>query len=209
MHERMTLPGLVAADYRLFNRGRKGRLRRLSAALGNRGFSALLLFRLSHALQGRVPALPYLLSRLTQLLYAVDIDPRAELGPGIVLVHCFGIVVGSSTQIEGDCVIFHGVTFGDRGSEWVGSNQQDGHPVVGRNCMFGAGAKVLGGVRIGNNCVVGANAVVLNDVPENSVVAGLPAKIVSQRPLMDEDLRPIYGHRSDAPKVPLKIGSDT
>lgn len=193
----------LGADYRLLNRGRTGVVRRFASALMNRGFSAVVLYRLARSCR-RVPGAAPILCRLSQFLYSVDIDPAAELGPGIVLVHCFGIVIGGATRIEGDCVIFHGVTFGDRGSEWVGSNQQDGHPAIGKGCMFGAGAKVLGGVRVGDNCVVGANSVVLNHVPANCVVAGLPARIVSQRPAMDENLRPIGGHRQDAPKSSLE-----
>ncbi len=66
--------------------------------------------------------------------------------------------------------------------------------------MFGAGAKVLGPITIGKNCVIGANSVVNKNVPANSVAAGMPAKVISQRPEMDENLRPVHGHRSEKVK---------
>lgn len=207
MDRRFSVWCLIAEDYRKVNIGRFGRVRRVIGAFFSRGFNAMLLYRLGHSVRNQFPWVAYILNRVAQVLYCVDISPSADLGPGIVLVHCFGIVIGSSTRIEGSCVIFHGVTFGDRGSEWVGSNQPDGHPIIGYGCMFGAGAKVLGSVRVGDNCVVGANSVVLNNVPDNSVVAGLPARIVSQRPVMDDSLRPIGGHRIDKPKAPLTFGA--
>lgn len=195
-------------DFDKFNRGRSGRMRRVLAAVCNRGFNAVLLYRIANLSTNRMPFVSYILCRLSQLLYAVDIAPTAVLGPGVVLVHCFGTVVGSQTQISGDCVIFHGVTFGDRGSEWVGSNQPDGHPIVGSGCIFGAGCKVLGNIQIGDNCVIGANSVVLNHIPANSVVAGIPARIISRRPLMNDDLRPIDGYRIDSPKTSLLLDKD-
>lgn len=204
MNTKVNLLRSVVADFCALNRGRKGTLSRFAIAFANRGLSALILYRLAHSLQGKLPLLPYLFTRASQLLYGVDIDPKAELGPGIVLVHCNGLVIGSCTRIAGNCVIFHGVTFGDRGSEWVGSNQPDGHPTIGNGCIFGAGSKILGDIRIEDNCVVGANAVVVNTVPRNSVVAGIPARIISKRPIMDENLRPVAGHRDDRAKSPLE-----
>lgn len=179
-------------DVRRLVRGHPSRAKRLAVVLTNRGFQAVLLYRLSHALwRARVPLLPMVLTRLCQHLYAVDIAYQAELGPGVVIVHGFGLVVGAEVKVEGDCCLFHGVTLGDRGSEWVGSDRTDGHPYVERGVMFGAGAKVLGPVRVGRNSVVGANAVVLRDVPPCSVAAGVPARVVGRRPEMDENLRPV------------------
>ena len=81
--------------------------------------------------------------------------------------------------------MFHGVTLGDRGSEWVGSSRPDGHPTLETNVMVGAGAKILGPLRIGRSSIIGANAVVLRDVPPFSIMAGVPARIVGQRPIED------------------------
>lgn len=158
----------------------------LRVVLTNRGLQAVTLYRLSRLLwRRRVPLLPLVLTRLAQTLFAVDIAFQADLGPGIVIVHGFGLVIGSEVVIEGDCCLFHGVTLGDRGSEWVGSSRPDGHPVVEKNVMIGAGAKVLGPIRIGRGSIIGANAVVLHDVPPLSIVAGIPARVVGQRPIED------------------------
>jgi serine O-acetyltransferase len=163
-------------------RGHASRGKAILVTLTNRGFQAVLLYRIGHALWKRgVPMVPMFLARIAQHLFAVDISYKARLGPGIVIVHGFGVVIGSDVQIEGDCCIYHGVTLGDRGSEWVNSTREDGHPRVGREVMFGAGAKVLGPIRIGDNSVIGANAVVLTDVPPDSVAAGIPARVISRR----------------------------
>lgn len=193
---------MLLADAKLVARHQKGFVKRVAVVLLSRGMQAVILYRLaSAARRSRVPAVPAVLSRIAQHLYSVDISPSAQIGPGLVLVHGFGVVIGSSTRIAGNCVVFHGVTFGDRGSEWVGTREPDGHPAVGWGCIFGAGAKVLGPVTVGDNCVVGANSVVNRDVPANSVAAGLPARVVNQRPVMDQDLRPVGGvYREDAKK---------
>lgn len=146
----------------------------------------MIYYRLAHTLwRWKIPLLPLLLSRLAQFFFAVDIAPQADLGPGIVIVHGFGLVIGTEVRIEGDCCLFHGVTLGDRGSEWVGSTRRDGHPTLDRNVMVGAGAKILGPIHIGESSVIGANAVVLEDVPPYSIVAGIPAKVVGRRPIAD------------------------
>jgi len=151
--------------------------------LTNRGLQSILLYRLSHALWERhVPILPLLFTRVAQILYGIDIAYQSELGPGIVIVHGVGLVIGSQTKIEGDCCLYQGVTLGDRGSEWVGSNRPDGHPIIEAGVMFGAGAKVLGPIRVGRNSIIGANAVVTHDVPPNSIVVGVPGRVIGTRP---------------------------
>jgi serine O-acetyltransferase len=174
----------LRADLRYLMRYRpRSRWNWIEAALTNRGFHALLLYRLSHALWNRrVPILPLILTRLGQFLFAVDISPQARLGPAIVIVHGFGLVIGSKVVIEGECALFHGVTLGDRSFKWLRPERQEGHPYVGRNTMFSAGCKVLGPITIGSHSVVGANAVVIESVPEGCVAGGVPARILRQRP---------------------------
>jgi len=168
----------------------------LGRILLGKGFKAMLIYRLSHALwRLRVPIVPLLLGRVSQFLYAVDIDYHARLGPGITITHCFGLVIGCDVVIEGDCDLFHGVTMGTRGSEWVGDWITDGHPHIEEDCIIGAGAKILGPVRIGRNTVVGANAVITRDVPANSVMDGVPARRISERPAMDKQMRVVNGPR--------------
>lgn len=179
-----TIAQCIRADLAKLTKNNASAPKVIVAVLTNRGFHSLLLYRLSRALwQCKIPFLPLILTRLAQSLFAVDISYQADLGPGIVIVHGFGVVVGGLTKIEGDCCLFHGVTLGDRGSEWVSSTRTDGHPTVGRGVMFGAGAKVLGPIRVGDNSVIGANAVVIHDVPPNSIVAGVPGRVIGVRPV--------------------------
>ena len=195
MSDQVSHPSLLAclrADARFLTRTQRSRAKKWASALMNRGMQVMVLYRLSHALwRRRVPLLPLLFTRLCQHLYAVDISYEAQLGPGIVIVHGFGLVIGRETRVEGQCMIFHGVTFGDRGSEWIAADITDGHPTVGWGCVFGAGAKILGPIQVGGNSVVGANSVVLKNVPANSIVAGVPGRVIGQRPAMDAQLRPL------------------
>lgn len=185
-----TLGECLRQDFKLLTRTRKSRLAKWGFAFINRGMQVVFLYRVSHKMwQAGIPLVSAVLSRLAQHLYSVDIDYHARLGPGIVIFHGFGIVIGCEVVMEGNCWLFHGVTFGDRGTEWIGSDALDGHPWIGKGCMFGAGAKILGPLTIGNNSVIGANAVVLKDVPPNSIVAGIPGRVVGTRPPMDENLR--------------------
>jgi serine O-acetyltransferase len=135
----------------------------------NRGFHALLHYRIANKLyKWKVPVLPLILTRLIQIIYAIDIDYKANLKGGIVIVHGVGLVIGSGTQINTNVILFHGVTLGRRGiGPLIGDN--DGFPVIEENCIICAGSKILGSVNIGHNTTIGANCVVTNNVPPDSV----------------------------------------
>lgn len=173
----------LRADARMLTQRHRSWMKRLGIALTNRGLHALVLYRVSHALwRARVPLLPLLLSRISQHLFAIDIDRGADLGPGVIIFHGFGLVVGHGTRIEGNCHLYQGVTLGARGSEWVGSSVPDGSPFVKHGVTIGAGAKILGPVRIGEHSVIGANAVVIKNVAPFSIAAGVPARIIGRMP---------------------------
>ncbi len=179
-----SLLSCIKRDIERVVRCNPGPARSLIVVLTNRGFQAVLLYRISRALwKHRVPILPLIFTRLAQHLFAIDISYMADLGPGIVIMHGFGLVIGNQVRVEGDCYFYQGVTLGTKGTEWVSSEETDGQPVIGREVMFGAGAKALGPIHIGQNCVIGANAVVLRDVPPNSVAVGVPARVVGHRPM--------------------------
>lgn len=172
----------IEADIARLAWNKPSRAKIVALIFTNRGLHAMMLYRFAHALRrNRIPILPLVLARLSQLFFAVDISPSAQLGPGIVIVHGFGIVIGERVQIAGDCCLYHGVTLGTRGLKWIHPDRIDGHPVVESGVLFGAGAKVLGPIRVGQGSIVGANAVVIEDVPPRAVVAGVPARIVRQR----------------------------
>ncbi|MEO8651932.1 MAG: serine O-acetyltransferase [Hyphomicrobiaceae bacterium] len=139
-----------------------------------KGFHALVTHRFAHALwtDGRRDFALYLQSQSSRI-FGVDIHPAARLGRGLMFDHATGIVVGETAVIGDHCSLLHGVTLGGSGKE-----SGDRHPKIGDNVMIGAGAKVLGNISIGNCCRVAAGSVVLQDVPPQSTVAGVPARIV-------------------------------
>lgn len=139
-----------------------------------KGFHAISTYRFAHELwrAGRRDMALYLQSQSSKL-FAVDIHPAARFGRGIMLDHATGFVVGETAVVEDNCSFLHGVTLG--GSGKVGG---DRHPKIGCNVLIGAGAKVLGNIRVGNCSKVAAGSVVLRDVPDETTVAGVPAKVV-------------------------------
>ncbi len=138
------------------------------------GFHALVLHRLSHRLWHLGLALPArLLSQLSRGLTGIEIHPGARIGAGVFIDHGMGVVIGETSVIGNNCLLYQGVTLG-------GTGKQGGkrHPTVGDNVVFGAGAKVLGAVKVGDNAKIGAGSVVVNDVPKNSTVVGNPGRPV-------------------------------
>ena len=105
----------------------------------------------------------------------IEIHPAAKIGRRLVIDHGTGIVIGETAEIGDDVLIYQGVTLGGTGKD-VGKR----HPTIGNNVMISAGAKVLGPFKIGDNSRVAAGAVVLEEVPPNSTVVGIPAKVVRQ-----------------------------
>lgn len=105
----------------------------------------------------------------------IEIHPGAKIGRRLVIDHGTGVVIGETTEIGDDVLIYQGVTLGGTGKD-VGKR----HPTIGNNVMISAGAKVLGPFKIGDNSRVAAGAVVLEEVPPNSTVVGVPARVVRQ-----------------------------
>jgi serine O-acetyltransferase len=139
-----------------------------------KGFHALVTYRFAHELlkNGRRDFALYLQSQSSRI-FAVDINPNAKIGKGIMLDHGTGIVIGETATIGDNCSLLQGVTLGGTGKE-----TGDRHPKIGDNVMIGAGAKVLGNIRVGNCSRVASGSVVLKEVPPQTTVAGVPAKVV-------------------------------
>ena len=139
-----------------------------------KGFMALQTHRCANALykDGRDLIAFHLQNRSSEL-FAVDINPAATIGCGIMLDHATGFVVGETAVIGDDCSILQGVTLGG-----TGKDGQNRHPKVGERVLIGAGAKILGNIRIGDGAKVAAGSVVLKPVPPGCVVAGIPARPV-------------------------------
>lgn len=137
-----------------------------------KGFHALEIYRIAHSLwkAGRKDLALYLQS-LTSRILQLDIHPAAKIGKGIMFDHATGIVIGETAVIGDNCSLLHGVTLGGSGSE-----KGDRHPKIGRGVMIGAGAKILGNIKVGDCARIGAGSVVLQDVPARTTVAGVPAR---------------------------------
>ena len=141
-----------------------------------KGFHAIQSFRIAHHfwVSNRVALALWLQSRISEV-FAVDIHPGARIGRGIMFDHATSVVIGETAVIEDDFSMLHEVTLGGTGK--VGG---DRHPKIGRGVMIGAGAKVLGNIRVGEGAKIGAGSVVLDDVPPHTSVAGVPAKPISR-----------------------------
>mgnify|MGYP001422917289 CR=1 FL=1 len=138
------------------------------------GFHALLAYRISHWLKAHgVPILPRVLSQLARWITGVEIHPSAKIGTGFFIDHGMGVVIGETAEIGDYVTLFQGVTLGGTGKE-----RGKRHPTLGNHVVVGAGAKILGGITIGDNVKIGANSVVLKNVPPNSTVIGVPARII-------------------------------
>ena len=139
-----------------------------------KGFHAVTTHRFAHELwmQGKRD-FAFFLQSLGSQVFAVDIHPAARFGKGIMLDHATGFVVGETAVTGDNCSFLHGVTLGGSGKE-----TGDRHPKLGNNVLIGAGAKVLGNLKVGNCSRIAAGSVVLSDVPNNTTVAGVPAKVV-------------------------------
>jgi serine O-acetyltransferase len=139
-----------------------------------KGFHALVTHRFAHVLwkNGRRDFALYLQSQASRI-FAVDINPAARIGRGIMLDHGTAIVIGETATIGDNCSLLQGVTLGGTGKE-----TGDRHPKIGNNVMIGAGAKVLGNIRVGNCSRIASGSVVLKEVPPETTVAGVPAKVV-------------------------------
>jgi serine O-acetyltransferase len=142
----------------------------LMALLANRGIHALINYRFSHYLFIKgIPILPLLLTRIIQILYAIDIDYKAELEGGIVIIHGVGIVIGQGAIVKSNTTIYHGVTLG-RKKQGAIILPGDGFPIIQCNCVLGAGAKIIGPIKIGQNSIVGPNCVVMDSIPANTLI---------------------------------------
>ena len=115
------------------------------------------------------------ISQRTRHKTGIEIHPGAKIGKRLVIDHGMGIVIGETTEIGDDCLLYQGVTLGGTGKE-TGKR----HPTIGNNVLVGSGAKVLGPFKVGDNSRVAANSVVLREIPENSTAVGSPARVVRQ-----------------------------
>jgi serine O-acetyltransferase len=142
------------------------------------GFHAILAHRFSHKLyRWGIPLLPRIISQASRFLTGIEIHPGATIGRRFFIDHGTGVVIGETSEIGDDVLLYQGVTLGGTGNE-----RGKRHPTIGNNVVIGAGAKVLGNINIGDNVKIGAGSVVVHHVPGNSTVVGIPGRVVRTRP---------------------------
>ena len=137
------------------------------------GVHAIWFHRLAHPVwRGGWHTLARFISHVGRFMTGVEIHPAAVLGPGLFIDHGMGVVIGETAEVGENVSILQGVTLGG-----TSTKREKRHPTLEDNVVVGAGAKIIGGFRIGNGSRIGAGSVVVREVPENSVVVGVPGRV--------------------------------
>jgi serine O-acetyltransferase len=139
------------------------------------GLHAILWHRLAHVFyRWKLRFIARLISQISRFWTGIEIHPGARIGRGLFIDHGMGLVVGETTEIGDNCVLFHNVTLGG-----TGKHSGKRHPTLGDNVFVGTGAIILGPVKIGNDARIGANTFIyMGDVPDGATVVGTPGRIV-------------------------------
>jgi serine O-acetyltransferase len=147
---------------------------RLEVVLCYSGLHAICAYRFTHWLWNhQFLLLARWLSQVARLLTGIEIHPAAQIGSRLFIDHGMGVVIGETAIVGDDVTIYQGATLGGTGKEKLKR-----HPTIGNGVVIGAGAKILGNIRIGNDSRIGAGSVVLRDVPDGSTVVGVPGHII-------------------------------
>jgi serine O-acetyltransferase len=138
------------------------------------GLHAVWLHRIAHWFWNRrLLFLGRFISHLNRFLTGIEIHPAARLGPGLFIDHGMGVVIGETTEVGENVTIYQGVTLGGTSLE-----RKKRHPTIGNNVVVGSGAKILGPFTVGDNSKIGSGSVVVKEVPPNSVVVGVPGRVI-------------------------------
>ena len=167
---------LIKSDFKIIKERDPAAKGFLEILLCYPGFQALVLHRISHKLWNyNLPLFPRVLSQFTRNITGIEIHPGAKIGRGVFIDHGMGVVIGETSEIGDRCLLYQGVTLGGTGKD---SGKR--HPTLQENVVVGAGAKVLGAIKIGSNTRIGAGSVVVKNVEKNSTVVGIPGRVVHQ-----------------------------
>jgi serine O-acetyltransferase len=141
------------------------------------GFHSILLHRAAHRMHlAGFTLLARIVSQFNRTVTGIEIHPGATIGRRCFIDHGMGVVIGETTEIGDDVLLYQGVTLGGTGKE-----RGKRHPTIGNNVVIGTGAKILGNITIGDHTKIGAGSVVIRSVPDHSTVVGVPGRVVRQR----------------------------
>ncbi len=167
----------IRRDYEAVFRNDPAARNGFEVVLAYPGFHAIFFHRINHLVwNAGIPVIPRLLSHIARFLTGIEIHPAAKIGPGFFVDHGMGVVIGETTEVGEDCLLYQGVTLGGTGKE-----KGKRHPTLGNNVVVGTGAKILGAITIGDHAKIGANAVVLDPVPDHAIVVGVPGKVIKKK----------------------------
>ena len=156
-------------------------LSKFSLVLTYPGIKAIFFYKISNFFAiAKFDLISRVISQFSRFLTGIEIHPKAKIGKNLFIDHGMGVVIGETSQIGNNVTIYHNVTLGGIAPS-INSNDQRNmkrHPTLEDNVVVGSGAQILGPITIGKNSLIGSNSVVTKNVPEKSVMAGIPAKRV-------------------------------
>ena len=180
---RRTIFGDLGADLDAVLRNDPAARNRFEVILTYSGFHAMIYYRFAHFFhRHNCKLLARIISQAARFHTGIEIHPAAEIGRGVFIDHGMGVVIGETTEIGNNVIIYQGVTLGG-----TGKDKGKRHPTIGDNVMISAGAKVLGPFKVGEGSKIGAGSVVLKEVPPYSTVVGVPGRVVKQHDKKVED----------------------
>lgn len=157
---------------------------RFEVILTYSGFHALVMYRFAHFMYvHNYKLVARIVSQIAKFFTGIEIHPGAKIGSGVFIDHGEGVVIGETSEIGNNVVIYQGVTLGG-----TGKDKGKRHPTIEDNVMISAGAKVLGPFTVGKNAKIGAGSIVLNEVPANATVVGVPGRVVKLNGVRVDDL---------------------
>ena len=177
MKRRLSISKLIKEDIRTIYDKDPAATNLAEVILCYPGLHALICHRFANYLyHKKIPLIPRMISHISRFFTGIEIHPGATIGRRFFIDNGMGVVIGETTVIGRDVLIYQGVTLGGTGKE-----HGKRHPTVSNNVVIGAGAKVLGNIMIGANVRIGAGSVVVDNVPPHSTVVGIPGRVVIQR----------------------------
>jgi len=168
----------------------------LSIVLTYPGVKAIFFHRIANFFsKAGFDLIAKILSQFSRFLTGIEIHPAAKIGKNFFIDHGMGVVIGETSEIEDNVTLYHSVTLGGI-SPSIDSGKQRGvkrHPTLKNNVVVGSGAQILGPITVGKFAKIGANAVVTRDVPEHSIMVGVPAKNIRTKPEINDTSFKPYG----------------